>query len=94
MAQHSWLRYLEYEPMVYTELATKVVWLDDIYRPDARGLGAGRALMAAVKSEARRLGANKILLATALKNAAAQRFFERSGFRTTMLEMMLRVDNE
>jgi len=85
--------YLEYEPVLYRELATKVAWLDDIYvEPDARGQGAGRKLLDAVKTEARRLGANKILLSVADKNAAGRQLFVQNGFRTTMHEMMFVVD--
>ena len=85
--------YLEYEPVLYRELATKVAWLDDIYvEPGARGHGAGRALLAAAKSEAKSLGANKILLSVADKNVAGQQLFERNGFRTTMHEMMFVLD--
>ena len=62
----------------------------DIYvEPDARNSGAGRALIAAVRDEAKRRGANKVLLSVAVGNEHGQRLFERSGFRTTMLEMML-----
>jgi GNAT superfamily N-acetyltransferase len=85
--------YMQYEPVLYAELATKVAWLHDIYvEPEKRGLGAGRLLLIAVKDEAKRLGANKILLSVALGNAEGQRLFERNGFRTTMLEMMLEID--
>jgi GNAT superfamily N-acetyltransferase len=86
--------YFEYEPMLYAELATNVVWLHDIYvEPVARGSGVGRALIAAVKEEAIRLGANKVLLSVAVGNEHGRQLFERSGFRTTMLEMMLEIEN-
>jgi len=87
--------YFEYEPVLYTELATKVAWLDDIYiEPSARSLGAGKALLAAVKEAAAQLGANKILLSVAAKNSLGQRFFQQNGFETTMLEMMLDIDDK
>jgi GNAT superfamily N-acetyltransferase len=86
--------YLEYEPVLYAELATRVAWLHDIYvEAHYRGKGVGNALITAVKDEAIRLGANKILLSTALGNKEGQRLFERNGFRTTMLEMMLEIDD-
>jgi ribosomal protein S18 acetylase RimI-like enzyme len=47
----------------------------------------------AVKAEAMRLGANKVLLSVAMNNIAGQNFFEGLGFRTTMLEMMLEIEN-
>lgn len=85
--------YMEYEPVLYAELATKVAWLHDIYvEPKARKSGAGRELLDSVKDEARRLGANKILLSVGEKNENGQRFFEQYGFRQTMREMMLEVD--
>lgn len=87
--------YMEYEPVLYAELATKVAWLHDIYVvPEYQGSGAGRELIEAVKGEARRQGANKVLLSVAVKNENAQQFFERSGFRTTMHEMMLAIEKE
>ena len=85
--------YFEYEPTLYAELATKVTWLHDIYvDPDGRGSGAGKALLAGVRNEAKRLGANKVLLSVALANEHGRQLFERNGFRPTMLEMMLEVD--
>lgn len=87
--------YFEYEPVLYTELATKVAWLDDIYvESDAQRAGTGRMLLAAVKEAARHLGANKILLSVAARNSVGQRFFRRNGFETTMLEMMLEIDDK
>ena len=87
--------YVEYEPVIYAELATKVAWLHDIYiEPEAQGLGAGHELIGAVRDEAKRQGANKVLLSVSVKNENAQLFFERSGFRTTMHEMMLAIEKE
>src|SRR5688572_29485164 len=41
--------YMEYEPVLYAELATKVAWLHDIYvESDSRSSGAGRELLKAV----------------------------------------------
>ena len=86
--------YIQFEPVLYAELATNVVWLHDIYiEPDARGHGTGKALIRAVKDEAKRLGANKILLSAAQKNNLGKEFFERNGFYTTMYEMMLGLDD-
>jgi GNAT superfamily N-acetyltransferase len=87
--------YMEYEPVLYAELATKVAWLHDIFvEADSRGTGAGQELLKAVSNEARESGANKVLLTVSLKNPTAQLFFERNGFRTTMLEMMLEIERE
>ena len=85
--------YMEYEPVLYAELATRVAWLHDIFvEPDSRSAGAGNALIEALRNEAKNSGANKVLLSVAVKNSYAQQFFERSGFRTTMLEMMLDIE--
>jgi GNAT superfamily N-acetyltransferase len=85
--------YFEYEPTLYAELATNVAWLHDLYvEPDSRRSGAGTALIAAVKDEAKRLGANKVLLSVALGNEHGRQLFERNGFRTTMFEMMLEIE--
>src|SRR4051794_18571527 len=55
--------YMEYEPVLYAELATKAAWLHDIYvEPDSRRRGAGRKLIVAVRDEGKSLGANKVLL--------------------------------
>ena len=87
--------YMEYEPVLYAELATKVAWLHDIFvDPDARTSGAGHALLDAVAAEARRQGANKVLLSVAEKNENAQRFFEQYGYRQTMREMMFAIEKE
>lgn len=87
--------YMEYEPVLYAELATKVAWLHDIYvEPEHQGSGAGRELIAAVRNESMLQGANKVLLSVSVKNENAQKFFERSGFRTTMHEMMFAIEKE
>ena len=87
--------YMEYEPVIYAELATKVGWLHDIYvEPDAQGSSAGKALIEAVKDEAKRQGANKVLLSVSVMNTKGQEFFEHNGFRTTMHEMMLAIEKE
>jgi GNAT superfamily N-acetyltransferase len=85
--------YFEYQPTSYTGLARKVLWLHDIYvEPDERGKGAGSALIAGVREEAKQLGANKVLLSVAIQNSAGHRLFERNGFEKTMDEMMLVID--
>lgn len=56
---------------------------------DARREGVGEALLRCLLAELRALGVPQVLLMTATGNAAAQRLFERVGFRATMLEMAL-----
>jgi ribosomal protein S18 acetylase RimI-like enzyme len=62
--------------------------IHDILVCDAgRRRGTGAALLAAMVSELEALGAPRIVLSTMVSNTAAQRLFERAGFRPTMLEM-------
>jgi ribosomal protein S18 acetylase RimI-like enzyme len=55
--------------------------------PAHRGQGVGRALLEAAVAELARRGAPRVVLATAARNAGAQRLFVRAGFRPTMIEM-------
>lgn len=58
------------------------IWvLNDLFvTPGARGLGVGRALVAAVRAHAERTGARRIVLATARDNAASRALYESVGF--------------
>ena|SRR5689334_16320278 len=57
-------------------------WLHVIYlHPDARGTGAGLALMGAAIDDARRAGAFRFLLWVNEQNKAARRFYEKLGFQ-------------
>ena len=60
------------------------VWiLNDLYVvPDARRLGAGRALVRAVTDEAQAEGVVRVTLATAEDNVSAQALYEVEGFAT------------
>jgi len=85
--------FFEYEAVLYAELATNVVLLHDLYVvSQERRKGAGRELLNAVRDEAKRLGADKILLSVADANVEGREVFERNGYETTMHEMMLIVD--
>jgi ribosomal protein S18 acetylase RimI-like enzyme len=48
---------------------------------EARGRGVGRTLLDGVRREARRRGADSMTLLVMEDNEAAQRFYEREGFR-------------
>lgn len=50
-------------------------------RPDMRGRGIGRALVASALAEASKLGAHAVVLWTQPTMQAAQRLYEQSGFR-------------
>jgi ribosomal protein S18 acetylase RimI-like enzyme len=84
--------YLQYEAVSYADLLESVAWLHDIYLDDsARGIGAGKILIDAAVAAGKELGADKMVLHVAAKNAIGQGFFERAGLRTTMFEMMLKL---
>ncbi len=62
--------------------------LHDIFvEESARGSGVGAALLEATLAGLRELGAPRVVLSTMWGNTAAQRLFERAGFRRTMVEM-------
>ena len=82
--------YLQFEAKDYANLLENAAWLHDIYIDEAaRGHNAGKLLIEKSIEVAKELGADKLMLSVAAKNEYAKEFFERSGFRTTMVEMML-----
>ena len=82
--------YLQFEAKDYANLLENAAWLHDIYIDEAaRGHKAGKKLIEESIEVAKELGANKLTLSVAAKNEYGREFFERSGFRTTMVEMML-----
>jgi ribosomal protein S18 acetylase RimI-like enzyme len=60
---------------------------DIIVDPERRRGGVGRMLFEAALEFVRSRGLQQIVLATAERNDAAQRFFASLGFRPTMVEM-------
>ena len=84
--------YLERDELNYAELLRDGAWLHDIYVDEsARAEGIGRDLINAAAEAAKRMGAKKLLLTVAAKNAVAQQVFEKAGFRRTMVEMTLNL---
>ena len=84
--------YIELDDLNYAQLLRKGAWLHDIYVAEpARSEGAGKALIAAASEAAKRMGAEKLLLTVAAANTAAQKVFEKAGFRRTMMEMTLNL---
>ncbi|WP_437734928.1 N-acetyltransferase family protein [Sorangium sp. So ce1335] len=80
------------EPRDWMSLRDACGVLHDIYVAEpARRLGAGALLVEVVIARLRDLGAPRVVLTTATQNAAAQRLFERFGFRRTMIEMTLEL---
>ena len=63
------------------------VLYDIVVDPAHRGQGIGRALLEATLNALKTRGAPRVVLSTAERNEAAQRLFERAGFRRTMIEM-------
>lgn len=61
--------------------------------PAHRGHGIGRILLDATLEKLKANGAPRVLLSTAEKNVAAQRLFDRAGFRRTMIEMTRELDD-
>jgi ribosomal protein S18 acetylase RimI-like enzyme len=63
------------------------VMYDIVVDPDHRQQGVGRMLVDATLEALKKKGAPRVVLSTAEQNAAAQRLFDRAGFRRTMIEM-------
>ena len=63
------------------------VMYDIVVDPDHRQQGVGRMLVDATLDALKSKGAPRVVLSTAEKNGAAQRLFDRAGFRRTMIEM-------
>jgi ribosomal protein S18 acetylase RimI-like enzyme len=63
------------------------VLYDIVVDPAHRRHGVGRMLLEATLDALKTRGAPRVVLSTAEKNDAAQRLFDRAGFRRTMIEM-------
>jgi ribosomal protein S18 acetylase RimI-like enzyme len=66
---------------------------DIIVDPRARGRGIGRRLLDATLALLRSRGRPRVVLSTAEANVAAQKLFARAGFRRTMIEMTLELED-
>jgi len=64
---------------------------DLMVRGDRRGLGVGTALVRSMLEHLRARGAPRVVLMTAWANGNARGFFEKLGFRPTMVEMTANV---
>ncbi len=66
---------------------------DIIVDPEHRGQGVGRLLLNATLEFFRSRAVPRVVLLTAERNEAAQRLFASMGFRRTMIEMTLELDD-
>ena len=80
--------YAALEPRSWKELRDACGFIHDVAVDDtARRSGAATALIEAAVEWLRGRGAPRVVLGTAEQNDAAQKLFERLGFRRTMVEM-------
>lgn len=80
--------YAAVEPRDWMSLRDAAGVLHDvIVDPAYRQHGAGRLLLDAALAFLKSRGAPRVVLETAARNEAAQRLFEKAGFRRTMIEM-------
>lgn len=64
---------------------------DVVLRPEARGQGLGRALLARIEAWGRRLGATRLQLLMDKDNTAALGFYRACGFASTNLVCLRRT---
>jgi ribosomal protein S18 acetylase RimI-like enzyme len=80
--------YAALEPISWKELRDACGFIHDILVEErGRRHGVATKLMNAAMSWLKEQGAPRVVLGTAEQNEAAQRLFERLGFRRTMVEM-------
>lgn len=80
--------YAGLEPRSWKELREACGFIHDVAVEEAgRRLGVATALVEAAAEWLKHRGAPRVVLWTADRNDAAQRLFERLGFRRTMIEM-------
>ena len=80
--------YARLEPRDWNALLDAHGALHDIFVEESeRRAGVANALLDEVRARLIAAGALRMVLSTAVQNEAAQRLFERHGFRRTMLEM-------
>jgi GNAT superfamily N-acetyltransferase len=85
--------YAGIEPRSWKELRERAGFIHDVLVEEGRrSAGLASALIDGAIDWLRGRGVPRVLLWTAAPNTAAQRLFERKGFRTTMLEMTTQLD--
>lgn len=85
--------YAALEPLSWKELRGPAGFIHDIaVREESRNGGVAALLLEAARDWLRDRGAPRVILWTAAPNETAQRLFRRHGFRETMIEMTLELD--
>ena len=80
--------YAALEPGSFKELRAPCGYIHDVaVLESARGAGVATGLVSAARDWLRDRGAPRVVLWTAEPNQAAQRVFDRLGFRRTMIEL-------
>lgn len=80
--------YAAMEPLSWKELRAACGFVHDVFVDEpARGAGVGEKLVRAAIEWLDSMNAPRVVLGSAAKNEAALRFFDRLGFRRTMIEM-------
>jgi ribosomal protein S18 acetylase RimI-like enzyme len=87
--------YAALEPRSWQELRDEAGVVHDlIVDPDHRRAGIGAQLLTGVLDAFAARGVRQVVLSTAAPNTAAQRLFERFGFRRTMIEMTRELEGK
>ena len=69
-------------PSLSSVSMARIEILNDLFvAADARGLGAGKAMLQAAKAQGREVGAVRLVLSTAHTNTAAQALYEADGWQ-------------
>jgi ribosomal protein S18 acetylase RimI-like enzyme len=85
--------YAALEPLSWKELRGPAGFIHDVaVDEEARRSGVARQLMNAAIEWLREHGAPRVILWTAAPNAGAQSLFRSAGFRETMIEMTMELD--
>lgn len=87
--------FIRLEPSSLVELYQTGAWLHDIYLTEkTRGKSVSKRFFEAILNEARQLGSDHLMLSVSPHNTTARKFFERFGFRPTLLEMRLDFETD
>lgn len=83
--------FVEYEIKTHwSQPQTRVGHIEEIYvQPGHRRTGAGRTAMMKILEEMRASDVSHVILATAVRNESARRFWEALGFKEDRIEMKL-----